>query len=208
MATGTANPSELMTIEEPGPLSASSLIELTTEEMLALPDGEVDRELFLGQLREHPMTTRNVPHSFLNGRIGYVLNQWNEDQPEPRGLVLVGEARVRIRRDPDTTVGIDVAYLSPELAAQTPEGAKFVDGPPTLAVEILSPSDTIGAISEKIRAYLDAGVPLVWIVDPTFRTIVVHRPDGHPRLFHMDDTTDAEPHLPGFRVALARLFVR
>lgn len=208
MATGTANPSELLTVEDPGPSSAALSIEMTTEEMLALPEAEVDRELFLGQLREHPMTTRNVPHSYLNARIGQVLLNWVEEQAEPRGLVLVGEARVRIREGPDTTVGIDVAYLSPELTARTPEGAKFVDGPPDLAVEILSPSDTYGAISEKIRAYLDAGVSLVWIIDPTFRTIVVHRPDGHPRLFHVEDTIEAEPHLPGFQVALSRLFTR
>lgn len=120
----------------------------------------------------------------------------------------MGEARVRIRRDPDTTVGIDVAYLSPELAERTAEGAKFVDGAPTLAVEILSPSDTHGDVSEKVLAYLDAGVSLVWIVDPTFRTIVVHRPDGRPRMFNFDDTMENEPHLPGFHVSISRIFSR
>jgi Uma2 family endonuclease len=118
------------------------------------------------------------------------------------------EARVRIRKDPDSTVGIDLAYLSPDLASQTPEGAKFVDGPPTLAVEILSPSDTYGELSEKVRAYLDAGVPLVWVVDPSFRTIVVYRPDAHPKLLNVDDAIDAEPLLPGFRAEVARIFRR
>ena len=53
-----------------------------------------------------------------------------------------------------------------------------------------------------------SGVALVWIVDPAFETIVAYRPDGHPRLYHAGDTVEGEPHLPGFRVAVGRLFTR
>ena len=36
---------------------------------------------------------------------------------EPRGEVLSGEAAFRLRRDPDSTFGIDLAYISAEMAA-------------------------------------------------------------------------------------------
>src|SRR5262245_20137524 len=111
---------------------------MTTEEMLALPGNGVDRELIRGRLREKPMTMRNRRHSRVEIRVGTVLENWRETQPEPRGQVVGGEAGFRLRRDPDSSVGIDVAYVSAEVAAREPDAA-FFEGPPVLAVEILSP---------------------------------------------------------------------
>jgi Uma2 family endonuclease len=179
---------------------------MTTEELFALPEDGIERDLIRGQLRERPMTKRNRRHSRIMIRVGKLLEDWLEQQPEPRGQIVGGEAGFRIRRDPDTTVGIDVAYASPEVAAETPESPHWFDGPPVLAVEILSPSDEHGEVVEKIREYLDASVPLVWIVDPDFRTVVVYRPDAEPELFNVRQELAAEPHLPGFRVPVARIF--
>jgi hypothetical protein len=90
MATETEISPDLSNADHEGCMPVVSSDPMTTEEMLALPEGEVDRELYLGELRERPMTTRNVPHSFLNVAIGFVLRQWLETQPEPHGLVLGG----------------------------------------------------------------------------------------------------------------------
>ena len=119
---------------------------------------------------------------------------------------VTGEAGFRLRRNPDTSVGIDLAYISPELAAATPENVWLIDGAPTLAVEILSPSNTHEEATEKVREYLDLGVALVWVLDPVFRTVQVFRPDAEPTLFNARQELTAEPHLPGFRVAVADLF--
>ena len=63
-----------------------------------------------------------------------------------------------------------------------------------------------GNINEKIDAYLAAKVSIIWIIDPYRRTITVHHPDSVPKLFNVRDELSAEPHLPGFRVPVARLF--
>ena len=102
--------------------------------------------------------------------------------------------------------GIDLAYVSAELAAATPEDVWLIDGAPTLAVEILSPSNTQEEVTEKVQEYLAVGVALVWVVDPVFRTVQVFRPDAEPELFNSRQELSGEPHLPGFRVAVARLF--
>src|SRR5947209_2923066 len=100
-----------MTVAAPSPV-------MTTEEMLALPDDGVERWLIRGQLREKPMTVRNRWHSRLVVRLGKLLDNWLDQRPLPRGSVLGGEAGCRLRRTPDSTVGIDVVYIGPELAAQ------------------------------------------------------------------------------------------
>jgi Uma2 family endonuclease len=179
---------------------------MTTEEMLALPDDGVERWLINGELREKPMTVRNRFHSALMASVVYVLKEWCHRQPAPRGAVLCGEAGVRLRRDPDLTVGVDVVYISAEVNARQTDETTLIDGAPVLAVEILSPNDTVDEINEKIDGYLAAGVLLVWVIDPHRRTVAVYRPGAEPELVNVRQELAAEPHLPGFRVPAARLF--
>jgi len=50
--------------------------------------------------------------------------------------------------------------------------------PPLLCIEILSPEDRIPNINTKIKEYLDFGVPVVWLVEPTERRIWIYRANG------------------------------
>ena len=80
------------------------------------------------------------------------------------------------------------------------------EGAPVLAVEILSPSDNVERIHEKIKAYLSAGTQLVWIIDPDLYTVTVFEAGKSPILFNREQVLTAEPHLPGFQVAVGKLF--
>jgi Uma2 family endonuclease len=140
-------------------------------------------------------------------RLGYLLEAWLQRQPAPRGQVLGGEAGIRLRSSPDTTVGADVAYVSAELLARQTDASTLIEGVPTLVAEILSPNDTVEEINEKIDEYLAAGVSLVWIVNPHHKTITVHRPGEQPELFNLKQTLVAGPELPGFQFAVAEAFL-
>jgi Uma2 family endonuclease len=70
---------------------------------------------------------------------------------------------------------------------------------------ILSPSDKQEEIDEKVALYLETGVAVVWVVNARFKTICVYRPGADPEMFSARHELAAEPHLPGFRVAVARL---
>ncbi len=153
------------------------------------------------------MTVRNRWHSRIMVRVSHLLELWLERQPEPRGSVLCGEAGVRLRRDPDTTFGIDVVYIAADLAAREAAETTLIDGVPILAVEILSPSDTQEQIDEKVDDYLSAGVALVWVIDPHDRTVLIYRPGVEPELVNVRQELSGEPQLPGFRVPVAQLFV-
>ena len=179
---------------------------MTTEELLALPKDGKKRWLIRGELRENGMTRHNYRHGMTETNVAYYLKAWLLQRSQPRGRVLTGEAGFRLRRNPDTTVGIDLAYISPELAAATADNVWLIDGAPTLAVEILSPSNTHEEVTQKIREYLDLGVGVVWVIDPIFHTVQVYRPDAEPTLFNARQDLSGDPHLPGFRVAVADLF--
>ncbi len=180
--------------------------QMTTEEMLALPENGVERWLIRGQLHEKPMTVRNRFHSRVMVQVAYLLNHWLQQQPAPRGSVLGGEVGCRLRRTPDSTVGVDVIYLTAAQLAEQHDETTLIDGPPTLVVEILSPNDTQAEINDKIDEYLAAGVPLIWVIDPRRRFVIVHRPNADEQLVAASQELSGEPHLPGFHVPVARLF--
>ena len=185
---------------------AESPTQMSTEERLALPDNGMDWELIRGEVRELPMTKRNADHSTVMSNIAQFLGNWRVKQPKPRGRVISGEAGLRLRRDPDTTVGIDVGYVSPEVSAGIPPGFPFFDGPPVLAVEILSPSDTHQGVMEKIKLYQECAVPIVWIVNPDVQTVTVYRLGTLPKLFNIQDELSCDPEMPGFCLSVADIF--
>lgn len=179
---------------------------ITTDDLLSMPADGMDRWLIRGELREKPMTVRNRMHSSCTAWISYVINDWLVKQPKPRGRVYDGEAGVRLRGDPDTTVGVDVVYASAELATADPDHTTLLEGTPTLVVEVLSPSDDDEGVKEKIFEFLAAGVPHIWIVDTEFETIRVHQPGKKVRLYNTDDTISCEPEMPGFTLPVHRFF--
>lgn len=187
----------------------------TTADLLTMPDDGVERWLIDGRLHEFrggngPMTIRNKHHTRLQSRLSHLLESWLDRQPEPRGSVHAGEAGVRLRRDPDQTVGVDLVYLAPELSDRVmgDEETTIIDAVPTLVIEILSPSDTIENVTAKINTFRAGGVPLIWLVDPHFHTVTVHRPGQLPTLLNEAQDLGADPELPGFTVPVSHIFRR
>jgi Uma2 family endonuclease len=58
----------------------------------------------------------------------------------------------------------------------------------------------------KIAMYLDAGVRLVWLVDPASQTVTIFRPDSMPAKLGAADSLDGGDVLPGFTVPVAEIF--
>ncbi|OJW05544.1 MAG: hypothetical protein BGO49_02165 [Planctomycetales bacterium 71-10] len=103
----------------------------------------------------------------------------------------------------------DAAYFLGPLPADEME---FLDGPPTLAVEVRSKSDYGPAAESELAAkradYFEAGTLVVWDVDPKAETVRVYRaasPD-EPATFTRGQDADAEPAVPGWRLAVDRIF--
>jgi Uma2 family endonuclease len=103
---------------------------------------------------------------------------------------------------------MDLAYLSPELAAKEVESGPVIEGAPVLAVEILEPWDILNELNERVNEYREAGIPLVWMIDPQCHTVAVHRPGAEPEMFNVTQQLSGEPHLPGFVVPVAKIFGR
>ena len=120
-------------------------------------------------------------------------------------MVVTAEAGFRIAHDPDTVRAPDVAFVRAERIP--PGGVKgFFQGPPDIAVEVVSPNDRASEVMAKAQDWLQAGCPLVWVVDPETRTISVYRSRSEISVLNETDTLTGGDVLPGFSVAVAEIF--
>ena len=77
---------------------------------------------------------------------------------------------------------------------------------PDFVAEVVSKNEEYEEVDEKLADYFDAGVPLIWVLTPKTRTVLVYHADGTARRFNHTDELTADPIIPGFRVRVADLF--
>ena len=87
-----------------------------------------------------------------------------------------------------------------------PDARGFINGPPDLAAEVLSPDDRPGEMRAKVADYLAHGVPCVLVADPKRQTVVVSRPDQTPVTLRGDAVLDLDDVVAGFRCEVRQIF--
>jgi len=102
----------------------------------------------------------------------------------------------------------DVSIVRRDRLAQLDPDLGFMPIPADLAVEVLSPTDFAYDVAAKIDEYLRNGFPLVWVVEPNTRTVVVHRADGSVTKLRDNDEITGESALPDFRCKVAEFFAQ
>jgi Uma2 family endonuclease len=163
------------------------------------PDNE-HCELIDGALVEKPM-------GFRESLLAMLLGKWILDylQGQPLGIVTGEQGLIELASD--TVLAPDVAFISWE---RLPNRA-IPENPipavvPDLAVEIISPSNTAAEMTRKRQEYFQAGVRLVWEIDPRQRTVTTYTDPHSARTLTSADTLTGADVLPGFKLPLADFF--
>jgi Uma2 family endonuclease len=175
---------------------------LTAEEFEQLPDDGKRYELIDGELRE--MAPAVNWHGEVEVNLGTLLNVYV--RPQGLGRVSCGEVLYIVRRNPDCVRAADIAFIRQDRVPPLEARQHIMEVIPDLVVEILSQSDTIAEISDKINDWLQAGVQMLWVVVPFQRTVTMYQPGCDPRLLGERGTLEGDPVIPGFRCSVAELF--
>jgi Uma2 family endonuclease len=179
--------------------------EWTYEDYLRLPDDGQRYEVIWGHLYVTPPP--DYRHQFASSVL--VRSLGNLVHQNRLGVVLGAPFGIRLPREISNPVEPDVIFFR---TGNLPgDDDKVFSGVPDLVIEILSPSTRRRDEGVKLEAYLAAGVPEYWLVDPKARTVRVHRLEkgkGYAKLgcFGMGETVQS-PALPELRLEVAELFV-
>ncbi len=175
---------------------------ITAEEFARMPnppDGS-RQELVQGVIITMPPP--GARHGASCSRINRRLANHVEDNN--LGTVFANDTGFLLEREPDTVRGPDLSFWSRERLPEVPTG--YIDVPPDLAVEVVSPGDFYARVQRKVNQYLDKGVRLIWVVDPEDRSVTVLRAGEKAKVLSENETLTGEDVLPGFRCRVGDLF--
>jgi Uma2 family endonuclease len=172
---------------------------MTAQELFNLKDNLQRYELIKGELltmsppgEEHGIVTINLS-TFLHNYV----------KANNLGVMYAADTGFKLESNPDTVLAPDIAFVARDRAGT--RSPFYRSGPPDLAVEVLSPSDTISKVDRKTALWLELGARSVWNVNPRKRTVEVNRADGHRKVFHENDEL-VDDTVPGFRVRVSEIF--
>jgi Uma2 family endonuclease len=178
--------------------TAADLESLPTE----LPSGPIDYELDNGRL-----VFIMVPPGNTHGAAQSNVVTELKNQGERKGY---GKARTEVGvvlwRDPDRVLTPDVLFVAKKSLPikESPEG--YLETIPELVIEIRSKNDSLPYVRRKSEHYLKAGVEVVWIIDPTMKTVTIHASHGEPLVKGEADTLNLPGLIPGFSMPVADVF--
>jgi Uma2 family endonuclease len=99
----------------------------------------------------------------------------------------------------------DLAFISASRRSQVPDEGN-VPIAPDLAIEFISPGDTIDEMEYKLIDYRSAAIPLIWIVNPYARNIRIFKPGRRIEELGETDQLTGDNIVPGFSVLAGELF--
>lgn len=154
-----------------------------------------------------PAATKNpgpgAPHGKLLIKLGGRLESFSQSQATALGTVY-GECACYLELA-NTYVVPDLAFIASErIPLGGFSGALTVC--PDLIAEINSPTDDVQKIHDKIEAYLNAGVRLVWSIYLLDKHIIVYRPGQRKQFLDLDSELAGLEVLPGFKMPVRQLF--
>lgn len=174
--------------------------QVSLQDFLASPEASSRYELIDGQVISKVAPKRF--HSKTQRALLRILEDWGNDQGE------IGvEWAVQLTRNGQDWVPVpDLSFIYQD---RLPDdiGDVACPVPVDLAVEIIFPDQTFGAMAEKATDYVAAGVARVWIVDPTAQTITVFEPDTLPMTYRGDRPL-TDTHLPGLNLTPQQVFAQ
>ena len=181
-------------------MPATALV--TSEQFLALPE-EFDRngnrikdELIGGEIVKMPPASS--PHDLIKSKIHEILAVFLRANQQ---LKLTSIVEYGLQIDRHNTFIADGVIVS---KSRLPTVTRIFQGAPELAIEVVSPSDTVSHMKSKVDAYLRAGSSVVWVVFPESKSVVVYSGDSMHEV--KGDEKIEIAILPGFSVPVAEFF--
>jgi Uma2 family endonuclease len=173
---------------------------MTLDELLALPETWPALEYAEGVVTQK--VAPQAQHMRLQLSFASRVNEFAEPLELGSAFPELRTTYVRLSRVPD------VAVYAWDRIALLPDGrlANQFDGPPDIAVEILSLGQSMTDQIEKCIWYVKNGVRIALVVDPDHETMLRFRPDAVPDFLRGDDRIDLDEVLPGFELTVNQLF--
>ena len=179
---------------------ATTQSRLTLQQFLTLPEEEPALEFFDGRVTQKAPPDRK--HARLQAKMAELINRFAEPLQLAMAFTEMRAAFGDAAFVPDLSVyRWDRVPFNPD---DELEGG--IGDPPAIAVEIVSPDQSVTGLVEKCLTMVEQGTEIALLVDPSDRAILDIRPPGQIRALRGTDRIDLSSVLPGFELTVNDVF--
>lgn len=173
---------------------------MTLEEFLALPERKPALEYADGEVTRKVSPT--AQHARLQSKLAETFNRGGEPDRLARAFTEARATWNELSQVPDVSV------YRWERIPRTPDGeiADDLTDAPDIAVEVLSPGQSLRDQRAKCNRYVERGTPIALLVNPRDRSVRHFRANGAEQTLTGDDRIDLAPVLPDLMLAVRALF--
>jgi Uma2 family endonuclease len=141
-----------------------------------------------------------------NRNAGLTAQLWIWNQQQKLGQVFDSSTGFRLPNGANRSP--DVAWIQQaRWDALTPEQkAGFIPLCPDFVIELLSPSDRLTILQEKMQEYRANGTQLGWLIDRASQQVEIYRRDREVEILKSPITLSGEEMLPGFVLNLEAIW--
>ena len=175
---------------------------MTAEELFDMPDDGFSYELVRGELVK--LMGTGLEHAYIADNCYWNLGAYI--RRNNLGRVFSSQLSYILARDPDTVRIPDLGFIRRERLDTVGVIQGYFPGPPDLAIEVISPSNSYSDVAEKVFDYLEAGTLMVIVLEPRTHTVSVHRSPTDIVALTEADTLDGGDVVPGWRMPVSEIF--
>ncbi len=175
---------------------------MTAEELLNMPKDGYRYELIRGVLKK----MAPVGHTGGSYEANVIAELRTFVKANRLGTTYSSSTGFLLERDPDYVLMPDAAFVRRERVEEVEEVHGFFPGVPDFVAEVISPSDRLANVYEKVEEWLNAGARMVVVVNPRNKTVQVYRSMKDVVTLTEDDTLDGGVVVPGWQLPVIDLF--
>ncbi len=175
---------------------------VTPNQFLHHPAANERTELVRGHIRV--MTPASAAHGLVSGSVFHLVA--THVRQHRLGASFADSTGYTLPNLLNTVRAPDASFVRRDRLPTAGIGAGFLEMAPDLAVEVLSPSESRTDVAAKLADYRIAGTPLVWVVVPAARTVMVISATEDDVILGEGQVLTGDIVLPDFTCAVSELF--
>jgi Uma2 family endonuclease len=175
---------------------------MTAEELECLPDDGFRYELVRGELIQ--MSPAGQEHGTVAFLFGFYLA--NYLVPRNLGRCYSADTGYKLAKSPDTVLAPDFSFIHIDRLPLITHPQAYIEIPPDLVLEVLSPTDRIVKLKQKAKAWLDFGGRVVITINPRNYETSLYRSETNVQVLSREDTLELPDIALGWSLPLRKLF--
>ncbi|MDJ0662000.1 MAG: Uma2 family endonuclease [Crocosphaera sp.] len=139
-----------------------------------------------------------------NTSLIFQVELWNRQQNS--GIVFDSSTGFKLSNGAVRSPDVSWVSLAKWNSLSKQQQRKFAPIAPDFVIELMSPTDELNELQNKMKEYMNCGVRLGWLINPDEKQVEIYRQSENPEILNNPQTLSGEQILPNLIVDLQDIF--